>query len=166
VKDRAALYIIKKLKKRFAQTGWHGGRGTAGNTGIGLAHICNAKGYKCLIVIPETQSQEKIDALKTLGADVRIVPAVPLQDPNNYVKLSGRLAQEMENAIWANQFDNLANRRAHYRTTGAEIWEQTEGKVDAWVTSTGTAPLRVCLCTSKKKIPIKTVWQTHGQCTL
>ena len=112
--------------------------GTAGNTGIGLAHICNAKGYKCLIGIPDNQSQEKIDALKTLGAEVRTVPAVPYEDPNNYVKLSGRLAQEMENAVWANQFDNLANRRAHYETTGPEIWEQTNGKIDAWVTATGT----------------------------
>jgi len=112
--------------------------GTAGNTGIGLAHICNAKGYKCLIIIPDTQSQEKIDLLRTLGAEVRAVPAVPYRDANNYVKLSGRLASEMENAIWANQFDNLANRRAHYETTGREIWEQTDGKIDAWVAATGT----------------------------
>lgn len=139
VKDRAALYIIKDAEEK----GWlkPGGtvvEGTAGNTGIGLAHICNAKGYKCLIVIPDNQSQEKIDALKTLGAEVRTVPAVPYKDPNNYVKLSGRLAEEMENAVWANQFDNLANRRAHYETTGPEIWEQTNGKIDAWVTATGT----------------------------
>jgi cysteine synthase A len=103
-----------------------------------LAHICNAKGYKCLIIIPDTQSQEKIDLLRTLGAEVRTVPAVPYRDANNYVKLSGRLASEMENAIWANQFDNLANRRAHYETTGREIWEQTDGKIDAWVAATGT----------------------------
>jgi cysteine synthase len=112
--------------------------GTAGNTGIGLAHICNAKGYKCLIVIPETQSQEKIDLLRTLGADVKTVPAVPYKDPGNYVKVSGRLAAELDNAIWANQFDNLANRQAHYETTGPEIWQQTEGSVDAWVAATGT----------------------------
>ncbi|MGC8712868.1 MAG: pyridoxal-phosphate dependent enzyme, partial [Leptodesmis sp.] len=86
----------------------------------------------------ETQSQEKIDLLKTLGAEVRTVPAVPYKDPNNYVKLSGRIASEMENAIWANQFDNLSNRRAHYETTGPEIWAQTDGKIDAWVTATGT----------------------------
>ncbi|MGD1906118.1 MAG: cysteine synthase A [Leptolyngbyaceae cyanobacterium] len=139
VKDRAALYIIKAAEEQGAL--WPGGtvvEGTAGNTGIGLAHICNAKGYKCLIVIPETQSQEKMDLLRTLGAEVRPVHAVPYKNPNNYVKLSGRLAEEMENAIWANQFDNLANRRAHYETTGPEIWAQTEGTVDAWVAATGT----------------------------
>jgi cysteine synthase A len=112
--------------------------GTAGNTGIGLAHICNAKGYNCLIVIPDTQSQEKMDVLRTLGAEVRPVPAVPYRDPNNYVKLSGRLADELDNAIWANQFDNLANRQAHYDTTGPEIWAQTDGTIDAWVAATGT----------------------------
>ncbi len=139
VKDRAALYIIKDAEaKGLLKPGGTVVEGTAGNTGIGLAHICNAKGYKCLIVIPDTQSQEKIDALKTLGAEVRTVPAVPYKDPNNYVKLSGRLAAEMENAVWANQFDNLANRRAHFETTGPEIWEQTDGKVDAWVAATGT----------------------------
>ena len=89
-------------------------------------------------MIPETQSQEKMDALRLLGAEVRTVPAVPYRDPNNYVKVSGRLAEEMENAIWANQFDNLANRRAHYETTGPEIWAQTDGKVDVWVAATGT----------------------------
>ena len=139
VKDRAALYIIEDAQEKgLLKPGGTVVEGTAGNTGIGLAHICNAKGYKCLIVIPDTQSQEKIDALRTLGAEVRTVPSVPYKDPNNYVKLSGRLAQEMENAIWANQFDNLANRRAHYETTGAEIWQQTDGKIDAWVTATGT----------------------------
>ena len=139
VKDRAALYIIKDAEEKgLLKPGGTVVEGTAGNTGIGLAHICNARGYKCLIVIPDTQSQEKIDALKTLGAEVRTVPAVPYKDPNNYVKLSGRLASEMENAIWANQFDNLANRQAHYETTGPEIWEQTEGKVDAWVAATVT----------------------------
>lgn len=139
LKDRAALFIIKDAEEKgLLKPGGTVVEGTAGNTGIGLAHICNAKGYKCLIIIPETQSQEKIDALRTLGAEVRTVPAVPYRDPNNYVKVSGRLAQEMENAIWANQFDNLANRQAHYETTGPEIWQQTDGKVDAWVVSTGT----------------------------
>ncbi|MGB7442345.1 MAG: cysteine synthase A [Coleofasciculaceae cyanobacterium] len=139
VKDRAALYIIEDAEKNgLLKPGGTVVEGTAGNTGIGLAHICNAKGYKCLIVIPETQSQEKMDALRTLGAEVRPVPAVPYKDPNNYVKLSGRIAAEMENAIWANQFDNLANRLAHYETTGSEIWQQTDGKVDAWVAATGT----------------------------
>ncbi|MEB3290417.1 MAG: cysteine synthase A [Leptolyngbya sp.] len=139
VKDRAALYIIEDAEKKgLLKPGGTVVEGTAGNTGIGLAHICNAKGYRCLIVIPETQSQEKIDLLRTLGAEVRTVPAVPYRDPNNYVKLSGRLAEELDNAIWANQFDNLANRQAHYATTGPEIWQQTEGTVDAWVAATGT----------------------------
>jgi cysteine synthase A len=139
VKDRAALYIIEDAEKRgLLKPGGTVVEGTAGNTGIGLAHICNAKGYKCLIIIPETQSQEKIDLLRTLGAEVRTVPAVPYKDPNNYVRLSGRIASEMENAIWANQFDNLANRMAHYETTGPEMWAQTDGKIDAWVSATGT----------------------------
>jgi cysteine synthase len=139
VKDRAALYIIEDAERKgLLKPGGTVVEGTAGNTGIGLAHICNAKGYKCLIIIPDTQSQEKIDLLRTLGAEVRTVPAVPYKDPNNYVRLSGRVAEEMENAIWANQFDNLANRQAHYETTGMEIWAQTEGKIDAWVAATGT----------------------------
>ncbi|MGA9380749.1 MAG: cysteine synthase A [Phormidium sp.] len=139
VKDRAALYIIKEAEEKgLLKPGGTVVEGTAGNTGIGLAHICNAKGYKCLIIIPDTQSQEKMDALRTLGAEVRPVPAVPYKDPNNYVRLSGTIASEMENAIWANQFDNLANRRAHYETTGKEIWEQTEGKIDAFTCATGT----------------------------
>jgi cysteine synthase A len=139
VKDRAALYIIQDAEEKgLLKPGGTVVEGTAGNTGIGLAHICNAKGYKCLIIIPDTQSQEKIDALRALGAEVRPVPAVPYKDPNNYVKLSGRVASEMENAIWANQFDNLANRRAHYETTGPEMWAQTDGKIDGWVAATGT----------------------------
>lgn len=139
VKDRAALFIIEDAERKgLLKPGGTVVEGTAGNTGIGLAHICNAKGYKCLIIIPDTQSPEKIELLRTLGAEVRTVPAVPYKDPNNYVKLSGRVATEMENAIWANQFDNLANREAHYATTGPEIWAQTDGKVDAWVAATGT----------------------------
>ncbi|RZM81782.1 cysteine synthase A [Leptolyngbya iicbica] len=139
VKDRAALYIIKDAEERgVLHPGGTVVEGTAGNTGIGLAHICNAKGYKCLIVIPDTQSQEKMDMLRTLGAEVRPVPAVPYKNPNNYVKVSARIAEETPNAVWANQFDNLANRRAHYETTGPEIWTQTDGKVDAWVAATGT----------------------------
>lgn len=139
VKDRAALFIIEDAEKKgLLKPGGTVVEGTAGNTGIGLVHICNAKGYKCIIVIPETQSAEKIDMLRTLGADVRTIPAVPYANPNNYVKLSGRIAAETENAIWANQFDNLANREAHYATTGPEIWQQTGGKVDGWVAATGT----------------------------
>ena len=139
VKDRAALFIIEDAEKKgLLKPGGTVVEGSAGNTGIGLTHICNAKGYKCVIVIPETQSKEKIDLLRTLGADVRTVPAVPYRDDNNYVKVSGRLAEETENAIWANQFENLANRQAHYDTTGPEIWQQTDGTVDAWVAATGT----------------------------
>jgi cysteine synthase len=139
VKDRAALYIIEQAEKAGKlKPGGTVVEGTAGNTGIGLAHICNAKGYKCVIVIPETQSQEKIDLLRTLGADVRTIPAVPYSDDNNYVKMSGRIANELDNAIWANQFENLANRQAHYETTAAEIWTQTDGKVDGWTAATGT----------------------------
>ncbi len=160
VKDRAALYIIKDAEEKgLLKPGGTVVEGTAGNTGIGLAHICNARGYKCLIVIPDNQSQEKIDALKTLGAEVRTVPAVPYKDPNNYVKLSGRLAAEMENAIWANQFDNVANRRSHYETTGPEIWEQTDGKIDAWVAATGTGGTfaGVSMFLKSKNPAIKTV---------
>lgn len=139
VKDRAALYIIEQAEKEGRlKPGGTVVEGTAGNTGIGLTHICNAKGYKCVIIIPETQSQEKMDLLRTLGADVRPIPAVPYKDDNNYVKVSGRLADELDNAIWANQFENLANRQAHYETTGPELWVQTGGKIDGWTAATGT----------------------------
>jgi len=139
VKDRAALGILQEAEEQgLLQPGGTVVEGTAGNTGIGLTHLCNARGYRALIVIPETQSAEKIGLLRSLGAEVRTVPAVPYRDPNNYVRLSGRIAEETPGAVWANQFDNLANRRAHYRTTGPEIWQQTEGRVDAWVAATGT----------------------------
>ncbi|WP_275761138.1 cysteine synthase A [Ralstonia pseudosolanacearum] len=139
VKDRAALYIIRDAERRGTlRAGGTVVEGTAGNTGIGLAHLCAARGYRCVIVIPETQSPEKMDLLRTLGAEVRPVPAVPYKDPNNYQKIAGRLAQESANAIWANQFDNLVNRQAHYETTGPEIWRDTAGKVDAFVCATGT----------------------------
>lgn len=139
VKDRAALYIIQDAERRGAlRAGGTVIEGTAGNTGIGLAHICAARGYRCVIVIPETQSQEKMDLLRVLGAEVRPVPAAPYKDPNNYQKIAGRLAQATSNAIWANQFDNLVNRQAHYETTGPEIWRDTGGKIDAFVCSTGT----------------------------
>ena len=139
VKDRAALGILQEAEEQgLLQPGGTVVEGTAGNTGIGLTHLCNARGYRALIVIPETQSAEKIGLLRSLGAEVRTVPAVPYRDPNNYVRLSGRIAAETPGAVWANQFDNLANRRAHYRTTGPEIWQQTEGRVDAWVAATGT----------------------------
>ncbi|MEB3200729.1 MAG: cysteine synthase A [Synechococcaceae cyanobacterium] len=139
VKDRAALGILQEAEASGAlEPGGTVVEGTAGNTGIGLAHLCNARGYRCLIVIPETQSAEKIGLLRSLGAEVRTVPAVPYSDPANYVRLSGRIAEETPGAIWANQFDNLANRRAHYATTAVEIWEQCEGRLDAWVAATGT----------------------------
>ncbi|MGN6650060.1 cysteine synthase A, partial [Trinickia sp.] len=139
VKDRAALSIILDAERRGAlKPGGTVVEGTAGNTGIGLAHICAARGYRCVIVIPETQSQEKMDLLRVLGADVRPVPAKHYKDPDNYEKVAGRLAEQTENAIWSNQFDNVANRQAHYEATGPEIWRDTDGKVDAFVCSTGT----------------------------
>ncbi len=139
VKDRAALAIIQAAERSGAlRPGGTVVEGTAGNTGIGLAHICNARGYRCVIVIPETQSGEKIDLLRTLGAEVHTVPAAPYRDPGNYQRVAGRMADEMDNAIWANQFDNTANRHGHYATTGAEIWRQTGGQVDAFVAATGT----------------------------
>ena len=139
VKDRAAKGIVLAAEANGSlRPGGTVIEGTAGNTGIGLAHVCNARGYRCIIVIPETQSPEKLDLLRALGAEVRPVPAVPYKDPNNFQKLAGRLAEEMENAIWANQFDNLANRDAHRETTGPEIWRDTDGKVDAFVSTSGT----------------------------
>jgi cysteine synthase A len=139
VKDRAALYIIEDAeRKSLLKEGGTVVEGTAGNTGIGLTHICNAKGYKCIIIIPKTQSQEKIDTLKTLGAEVILADAVPYSNPNNYVRVSEKIANDTPNSIWANQFDNLANKRAHYETTGPEIWKDSEGKIDVWVTALGT----------------------------
>jgi len=138
VKDRAALFIIRDGEARdLLRPGGTVVEGTAGNTGIGLTLIANARGYRTIIVIPDTQSQEKMDLLRIYGAEVRTVPAVPYRDPNNYVKVSARLAEEI-GGFWANQFDNVANRRAHYETTGPEIWAQTDGRIDAWVASTGT----------------------------
>jgi len=144
VKDRAARGIVLAAERNGELT--PGGtvvEGTAGNTGIGLALVGNACGYRTVIVMPETQSQEKKDMLRLCGADLRLVPAVPYANPNNYVRYSGRLAEEIaagepQGAIWANQFDNLANRRGHYETTGPEIWQQTGGKVDGFTCSVGT----------------------------
>jgi cysteine synthase len=143
VKDRAALAIIRDAEERGTlKTGGTIIEGTAGNTGIGLALVGNARGYRCVIVMPETQSQEKIDTLRMIGADLRLVPAKPYRDPGNYVHVSRRLAEELAtdtgNAIWANQFDNLANREGHRMTTGPEIWDQTGGKVDAFTCACGT----------------------------
>ena len=143
VKDRAGLAIIADAEQRGTLR--EGGtivEGTAGNTGIGLTLVGNARGYRSVIVMPETQSAEKIDFLRMIGADLRLVPAKPYRDPGNYVHVSRRLAEEIAaetgNAIWANQFDNLANREGHRMTTGAEIWDQTGGKVDAFTCSCGT----------------------------
>jgi cysteine synthase len=144
VKDRAALFIIEDaVKKGELRPGGVIVEGTAGNTGIGLALVGNAMGFRSVIVIPQTQSQEKKDTLRLCGAELVEVPAVPFSNPNNYVKVSGRLAAQMarterNGAIWANQFDNVANRQGHVETTGPEIWQQTDGKVDGFVCSVGT----------------------------
>jgi len=138
VKDRAALYIILDAEKRGAlEPGGVIVEGTAGNTGIGLALVGNARGYRTVIVIPDTQSQEKKDMLRLCGAELREVPAVPYKDPNNYVHVSERLAKEL-GAFWANQWDNTANADGHYRSTGPEIWAQTGGKVDGFTCAIGT----------------------------
>src|ERR1041385_3207019 len=144
VKDRAALFIIQDaLRHGTLRPGGTIVEGTAGNTGIGLATVANAMGFKTVIVIPDTQSQEKKDALRLLGAELIEVPAVPYKNPNNYVRLSGRLAEQLakteaNGAIWANQFDNVANRQAHIEGTGPEIWDQTGGKVDGFTCAVGT----------------------------
>ena len=138
VKDRAALFIIRDAIARGSlKPGGTIVEGTAGNTGIGLTVVANAMGFRSVIVIPVTQSQEKKDALRQLGAELVEVPAVPYKNPNNYVKYSGRLAKAM-GAVWANQFDNVANRQAHIETTAPEIWAQTDGKVDAFVAAVGS----------------------------
>ena len=144
IKDRAALSIIRDAEARGTlRPGGVVVEGTAGNTGIGLAIVANALGYRAVVVIPETQSQEKKDAIRIAGAELREVPAVPYADPNHYVRVSERLAAELaeteaNGAVWANQFDNVANRQAHHDSTGREIWEQTGGNIDAFICSVGT----------------------------
>ncbi|MDB4209532.1 cysteine synthase A [bacterium] len=144
VKDRAALYIIKAaVASGYLKPGGTIVEGTAGNTGIGLALVGASMGFRTVIVIPETQSQEKKDMLRLAGAELVEVPAAPYKNPNNYVRYSGRLAQELaktepNGAIWANQFDNIANRQAHIETTGPEIWAQTEGKLDGFICAAGS----------------------------
>jgi len=139
VKDRAARGIVLDAEQRgVLKPGGTVVEGTAGNTGIGLAHVCNARGYRCVIVMPDNQSPEKYAWIEALGAEVRRVKAVPYSDPNHYQKVAGRLADELPDAIWANQFDNTANRRTHVQTTGPEIWEQTGGRIDAFVAASGT----------------------------
>jgi cysteine synthase A len=139
VKDRAASAIIEAAERRGELAcGGTVVEGTAGNTGIGLAHVCNARGYRCVIVMPDNQSPEKYRLLETLGAAVHKVPVVPYSNPNQYQKVAQRLAASLPHAIWSNQFDNTANRDVHERTTGPEIWAQTEGRIGAFVASSGT----------------------------
>ena len=164
IKDRAALAIVRDAEARGAlKPGGMIVEGTAGNTGIGLALVANALGYRTMIVIPDTQSQEKKDMLRLQGAELIEVPAVPYSDPNNYVKLSGRLAEKLahehiQGAIWANQFDNVANRQGHIETTGPEIWTDTDGKIDGFVCSVGTggtlAGVAIALKAKNPKIKI------------
>src|ERR1700723_3318135 len=164
VKDRAALFIIEDAVKRgVLQPGGVIVEGTAGNTGIGLALVGNALGFRSVIVIPDTQSQEKKDMLRLCGAELVEVPAVPYSSPNNYVKVSGRLAAQLaktepNGAIWANQFDNVANRLAHIEGTGPEIWRQTDGKVEGLVSAVGTggtlAGVAMALKARKKDVRI------------
>jgi cysteine synthase A len=175
VKDRAALYIILDAERRgLLKPGGTIVEGTAGNTGIGLALVGNARGYKTVIVIPETQSQEKKDMLRLCGADLREVPQVPYKDPNNYVHVSERLANEL-NAFWANQWDNTANREGHIISTGPEIWAQTNGKLDGFTCAIGTggtlAGVSIFLKSKNKKIRIAAAdplgaamysWFKHG----
>ena len=176
VKDRAALYTILDAEKRgLLEPGGTIVEGTAGNTGIGLALVGNARGYRTVIVIPETQSQEKKDMLRLCGAELREVAAVPYKDPNNYVHLSERLAKELS-AFWANQWDNTANREGHILSTGPEIWAQTNGKVDGFTCAIGTggtlAGVSMFLKSKNRKIKIAVAdplgaamysWFKHGK---
>jgi cysteine synthase A len=182
VKDRAALYIIRDAEQRgLLRPGGLIVEGTAGNTGIGLAMVASALGYRTAIVIPRTQSQEKKDAIRLMGAELIEVDAVPYANPNNYVRYSGRLAEERaasepNGVIWANQFDNIANRLAHYETTGPEIWKQTDGKVDGFVSAVGSggtlAGVAMALIERNPKIAIALAdpygaslynWYIHGE---
>jgi cysteine synthase A len=139
VKDRAAKWIILDAERRgVLQPGGTVVEGTAGNTGIGLAHLCNARGYRCVIVMPDNQAPEKYQIIESLGAELRKVPAVPYSNPNQYQKVAARIALEMPGAVWANQFDNTANRDAHVEGTGPEIWNDTDGRIDAFCAATGT----------------------------
>jgi cysteine synthase A len=139
VKDRAARGIVLDAERRsLLQPGGTVVEGTAGNTGIGLAHVCLARGYRCVIVMPDNQSPEKYTLMEALGAEVHRVPVVPYSDPNHYQRVAARMAGEIAGGYWANQFDNTANRQAHFETTGPEIWEQTAGRIDAFVAASGT----------------------------
>jgi cysteine synthase A len=182
VKDRAALYIVRDAERwGLLRPGGRIVEGTAGNTGIGLAMVARALGYRCTIVIPRTQSQEKKDAIRLMGAELIEVDAVPYANPDNYVRYSGRLANELNvtepaGAIWANQFDNVANRQAHVETTGPEIWRQTGGAVDGFICSVGSggtlAGVAMALRERKSDVAIGLAdphgaalyeWYAHGQ---
>jgi cysteine synthase A len=182
VKDRAALFIIRDAERKgLLRPGGLIVEGTAGNTGIGLAMVASALGYRTTIVIPRTQSQEKKDALRLFGAELVEVDAVPYSNPENYVRVSGRLAEERartepNGAIWANQFDNTANRQAHYETTGPEIWSQTHGEIDGFVSAIGSggtlAGVAMCLREKNPDIAIALAdpfgaslynWYAHGE---
>ncbi|MFA7505831.1 MAG: cysteine synthase A [Burkholderiaceae bacterium] len=182
VKDRAGLSLILDAERRgVLRPGGTVVEGTAGNTGIGLALVANARGYRCVIVIPETQSQEKKDLLRLFGADLREVPALPFKDPDNYVHVAERLAKELEastpnGVLYANQWENLANRQAHIDTTGPEIWEQTDGRIDGFTCAIGTggtlAGTAIHLKSRNPKIRIAAAdpmgaamysWITHGK---
>ena len=157
VKDRAALFIVRDAERRgLLRPGGTIVEGTAGNTGIGLSMVAQVRGYRTVIVIPETQSEEKKDALRLMGATLVQVPAKPYRHPDNYVKVSGRLAEQLAatepgGAIWANQFDNVANRQAHIETTGPEIWEQTGGKVDGFICAVGSGGTLAGVATSLRE---------------
>jgi len=139
VKDRAAKWIVQDAERRgVLKPGGTVVEGTAGNTGIGLAHVCHARGYRLILLMPDNQSPEKYQLLEALGAEVRKVPVVPYSNPAQYQHQAGRLAQELPGAVWSNQFDNTANRRAHLESTGPEIWEQCAGRIDAFVAASGT----------------------------
>ncbi|MEP6968427.1 MAG: cysteine synthase A [Pseudomonadota bacterium] len=182
VKDRAALYIVRDAERRgLLRPGGRIVEGTAGNTGIGLAMVAGALGYRTTVVIPRTQSQEKKDAIRLMGAELIEVDAVPYANPDNYVRYSGRLADELAvsepaGAVWANQFDNLANRAAHAETTGPEIWAQTGGKVDGFICSVGSggtlAGVALALRARNPKVAIGLAdphgaalyhWYAHGE---
>ena len=179
VKDRAGLAIVLDAERRgVLGPGGTVVEGTAGNTGIGLTLVGNARGYRSVIVMPETQSIEKIDFLRMIGADLRLVPAKPFRDPGNYVHVSRRLAEEL-GAVWANQFDNLANREGHRSTTGPEIWHQTQGRVDAFTCSCGTGGTLagVSLALKQRKPAVRIVladpegsalygWRTDGDMSI
>jgi cysteine synthase A len=139
VKDRAAWWMIRDAENNDSlKPGGTVVEGSAGNTGIGIAHICNARGYACVIYMPDNQSHEKVEILETLGAEVRVVPTVPYHNELNYQKQADRYARSLDGAVWVNQFDNTANRLAHYESTGPEIWQQSDGLIDAFVCAVGT----------------------------